>query len=92
MDKEKTAEVRTQLQERDQYKLLNESYERSINLYKKNELLYEDKTNILLNQNKDLIQEIGKVERANDLKNFAYFFLGVLGTIAGTYAISKINH
>jgi|688.fasta_scaffold00313_51 hypothetical protein len=83
MDNNKANDVRLKLTELDFQKSLNSSYEKSIKLYKDNEIYYVEKTNTLLSQNKDLINTMRASESLNKWENMAWFGLGIIVTIAG---------
>jgi len=69
------------------YKLLSESYERSIALYKGNEEILDKKTKMLLDQNDDLAKKLTDARSTSSWEKAGWFALGFLSVMAGTYAI-----
>ena len=69
------------------YKLLSESYERSIALYKNNEEILDSKTKILLEQNDKLSMQLSKARTASNIEKAVYYALGFLSVIGGAYAV-----
>ena len=68
------------------YKLLTDSLNKSIDLYKANETLYTQKVTILTTQNDSLSKAVYEVKASNDLEKFLYFGLGVLAAGLSIYA------
>jgi hypothetical protein len=69
------------------YKLLSESYERSIALYKSNEEILDNKTKILLEQNDKLSTQLSKARTTSNIEKAVYYALGFLSVIGGAYAV-----
>lgn len=69
------------------YKLLSESYERSISLYKGNEEILDRKTKMLLDQNDDLSKKLLDARSTTSWEKAGWFALGFLSVITGAYAI-----
>jgi hypothetical protein len=92
MDNAKANNIRLQLVEADFNKALNTSYERSIQLYKQNEKMQEDKTTALLKQNEILLQRIRSDESMSTLKSIGWMTLGILVTVAGGLIVQKAAH
>lgn len=73
------------------YKLLSESYEKSINLYKSNEEILDKKTKFLLEQNNHYYESLKKERTYDDLQKVVYYSLGFLSVIAGAYGVKAIT-
>ena len=84
-------ELRKSLIEAEALKAVNESYEKSIQLYKKNEQLTDQKYNTLLDQNDRLSTALVESRRSNDLQKILWFGLGVLATGFAVYGAKKIT-
>jgi len=68
-------------------KLLIESYEKSIELYKKNEFLCDKKTSILLEQNDKLAEALQKQRSVNNWEKIIWFGLGFISVGMGIYGV-----
>lgn len=84
LPEQKAVEVYNDL---NKYKLLSESYERSIALYKNNEQILDHKTRILLEQNDKLSIELSKARTTSNVERVIYYALGFFSVIGGAYAI-----
>jgi len=84
LPEQKAVEVYNDL---NKYKLLNESYERSIALYKGNEKILDNKTKILLEQNDKLSTELHKARTTSNIEKALYYALGFLSVVGGAYAV-----
>lgn len=84
-------EIRKSLIEVEALKAVNESYEKSIQLYKKNEQLTDQKYNTLIDQNERLSTALVESRRSNDLQKILWFGLGVLATGFAVYGAKKIT-
>lgn len=89
LSNEKANELNNGLNERDQLKLLNESYTKTIKLYKDNEDLYNNKVNTLLTQNDKLAQSLYDARETTAWERFGWFALGVVGTSLAVYGVKK---
>lgn len=76
----KTLEVKTKLLDLDDLKAENDSYQRSINLYKKNQDIYQQENSILLDQNAKMATQLSSSSSLSVYEKFGYFALGVLVT------------
>ena len=85
----KANEIRKQLIQGDGYKLINESLEKSITLYKDNEKLQNEKINLLLTENINLNNRVDSLKKSNDLERVIWFSLGVLATGFALYGAKK---
>lgn len=83
---DKANKVRYDLLECDIKKSLNESYEKTIKLYKDNENIHQEKINVLLKQNDDLAKAVIEARSSTDIQKIIWFGLGVLATGLAIYA------
>lgn len=83
--------TRYELLECDIKKELNTSYERTIKLYKENEVYQDNKVNILLKQNDELSKALTDSKSNSDLQKIVWFSLGVLATGLAVYGTEKIT-
>lgn len=87
---DKALEFRKELLELDYLRAQIASYEREISFYKDNETLYQDKVNLLTLQNKNLLDEVNRVENKSTFNKVMWFVIGVAVTGAGVYVGSKV--
>lgn len=87
----KASELVTVTKERDNYKLLTESLERSIVLYKQNDELQNSKVSMLMEQNDYLSKSLKSSRDFSNIERIVWFFGGVLATGAALYGLSKIR-
>lgn len=85
----KAEEMKAQLIERDTLKLYVTSYEKSIDLYKANEVDYNRKIKLISEQNDNLAKNLSDSRSVSEWTRFGYFMLGVVGTVAAGYGIKK---
>ncbi len=88
---QKASELKDAVIERDGYKLLNHSLEKSLELQKKNIDLQEQKVDIVLEQNFKLTKSLNDERSMTSWERIGWFTLGVLGTGLAVYGASKIN-
>jgi hypothetical protein len=88
---EQANKTRYELLDCDIKKQLNGSYERTIKLYKDNEVFQDNKVNILMKQNDELAKALTESKTSSDLQKVVWFTLGVLATGLAIYGTSKIS-
>lgn len=91
MDQEKANSVKIGLLERDLYKELSESQNRSIGLLKQNMTYSEDKVNKLLEQNDKLSERLQSAQGMNTWERIGFFVLGIAATVGAGLAIRSIS-
>jgi len=85
----KTKEIRDRLIDLDTQTKLNESLNKSIDLYKSNDQLQQNKINLLLEQNDKLAQRLNDSQSLNNWEKFGLFVLGIAATVGAGIAIKK---
>ena len=88
--REKALEVRRTVLENDELKLINQSFQRSIDLYKTNESESEKQKQILLERNDQLANQLSKSRSMTDWERIAWFVGGVVVTGAAVWGASKL--
>lgn len=91
LSEEKVRELRNTTIERDAYKSLNESYQKSTNFLKETLSIKDNQIQILLNQNDNLAKSLKEERSTSNLERIAWFALGVVGTGLAAYGIQKIT-
>lgn len=91
LDLQKAEKIKDQLIERDAFEKQNKSYEKSIELYKSNESLYQQQNDILLNRNIELTKTLNDTRTTSDWAKVGYFLLGVTITGVAVYGASKLS-
>lgn len=91
LDNEKANKVKDQLIERDEFEKLNQSYQKSIDLYKANEVIYSQENSLLLNSNVNLSKELSNSRGTSDWVKVGYFVLGIAVVSAGVYGASRLK-
>lgn len=86
---EKAKDVRNRLIDGETNLKLNESLEKSIELYKSNEQIQQNKVNLLLEQNDKLAQRLNDSQSLNSWERFGLFVLGIAATVGAGMAIKK---
>lgn len=82
--------VRVQLIEGSEAKALNESYLRSIELYKSLQTNNDEKVNILLTQNDKLARALNDSRTVSSFEKTIWFIAGILLTGGAVYGASKL--
>ncbi len=91
LDKEKSEKIRDQLIERDGFEKENESYKKSVELYKANEVIYTKQNDILLSRNIQLTETLNNSREMSDWTKVAYFALGIAITAGAVYGASRLT-
>ncbi len=91
LDKERANSVKNELIEKDYLQRSNESLNKSINLYKDNENILNQKSDILLKQNTDLIKNLNESRSVSTWEKVGFFILGVAVTGAAVYGASRLK-
>lgn len=73
-----------------EYKLLNESYARTIVYYKQNEDSSNQQINILLTRNDSLSKELASARTTTSFEKMAYFIGGILLSAGAVYGASHL--
>ena len=82
--------ISTRLLERDTYKALSESYQKTLEFYKVNNELTEKKVNLLLEQNDNLSLQLKDSQSLSDLQKFLMFGLGIIATVGAGLLVNEI--
>lgn len=83
--------ISTRLLERDTYKALSESYQKTLEFYKVNNELTEKKVNLLLEQNDNLSLQLKDSQSLSDLQKFLMFGLGIIATVGAGLLVNEIT-
>jgi len=67
-----------------------ESYKRSVELYSKNEVIYQKQLDLLSVQNDKLVNTTQQSLSMSNYEKFGYFALGILATGLAVYSAKKI--
>lgn len=85
------SKIKAELIQLDYYKQLELSYEKSIDLYKKNEDIYNFKVNTLLEQNDKLADALYKSKDRDTWENRFWFVAGIFVTGSAVYLATKLK-
>jgi hypothetical protein len=91
VDKDQANRIKDQLVERDGLSKENESYKKSIDLYKSNEVIYLDQKGMLLKQNIELTKTLNDTRETSNWTKIGYFVLGVAVTGLAVSAAVKLT-
>lgn len=86
---EKAKSVRDKLIDGETNLKLNESLTKSIELYKSNDQIQQNKINLLLEQNDKLAVRLNDSQSLNSWERFGLFVLGIAATVGAGIAIKK---
>jgi hypothetical protein len=90
LDAPKATKIEDQLIDGDTAKKENASFQKSIELYKANESLYQDENTLLLNRNIELSKALNDSRSTSDWLKVGYFILGAAVVSAGVYGASHL--
>jgi hypothetical protein len=88
---EKADELRKMAIEVETLRAINESYNKSIQLYRQTITLSDEKFKLLETQNERLSVSLVESRRSNDLQKILWFSLGVLATGLAVYGAKQIT-
>lgn len=91
MDKETGQLSRIRLIEGEEAKKLNLSYQKSIENYQANEMLYNSQVKTVLEQNDKLSQSLRSSQSLNSWEKIGYFISGVILSGAAVYGASQLR-
>lgn len=91
MPQSKADQIKMDLINADYNKAVNESLNKSIELYKSNETLYQNKVNVLTDQNNNLAKNLYEERSLSAWEKFGLFGLGILATVGAGFAIKKAS-
>lgn len=86
---DKAKSVRDRLIDLETTSKINESLNKSLELYKSNEQLQQNKINLLLEQNDKLAVRLNDSQSLNNWEKFGLFVLGIVATVGAGFAIKK---
>lgn len=89
-DVERLNTIKSGLQERDLYKQITESQQKSIDLLKQNDSYSETKVTMLLKQNDDLEKSLQSSQSMNSWEKIGLVTLGVLMTVGAGVAARNL--
>lgn len=88
---EKAKDVRNRLIDNETNLKINESLSKSIELYKSNDQIQQNKVNLLLEQNDVLAKRLNESQSLNNWERFGLFVLGIAATVGAGIAIRKVQ-
>ena len=91
LDKEKAEKVKDQLIDADACKLENDSFQKSVDLYKNNQVIYNQENSLLLGRNVELSKALSEAKETSDWTKIGYFALGIIVVSAGVYGASRLG-
>lgn len=90
LDKEKADKIKDQLIDGDSCKKESQSYQKSIDLYKNNEVLYRQENDILQSRNIELNKALNDSNSTSNWTKVGYFLLGIAVTSVAVYGAKQI--
>lgn len=90
LDKEKANKIKDELIEKDGLVRTNESLNRSVQLYRANEIIYNDQKKMLIDQNVELTKTLNDTRETSTFTKVAYFLGGVALTGLAVYGASRL--
>lgn len=87
---DQTQDMKNKLQAYYDLNLQLESYKRSVELYGKNEVIYQKQLDLLSVQNDKLVTSTQQSLAMNNYEKFGYFALGILATGLAIYGAEKV--
>lgn len=91
LDKGQANKLKDQLIERDGFEKQNESYKKSVELYKTNEAILYNQKDTLLNQNMELSKTLNDTRTTSNWERFGYVLLGVAITAVAVKGASSLK-
>ena len=91
LDKEKSNKIKNELIEKDALAEKNNSLNRSIDLYRKNESIMNEQNDLLLNKNLELTRTLNDARETSSTTKILYFLGGVILSGAAVYGASKLT-
>jgi hypothetical protein len=85
-------DLRDAVVDRDGCKLINESLNKSIEFYRENESLNQEKVNILLQKNNELAESLRDTKDFNNTQRLIWFVLGIVVTGIAVYGVKQISN
>lgn len=89
--KDQAQQMRKDLIDSDLNKQLNESYKKSIDLYKTTLDYKDQQIDVVMRQNDNLAKSLSSARSTSEWERFAWFALGVAATAATVYGVKKIT-
>ncbi len=86
----KANEIRKEILDKDYLQLQNDSLNRSLDLYKSNENLYGQQTQLLLDQNDKLAKSLYQERMVTNWERLGFFLLGIGVTGLAIYGASQL--
>ena len=91
LPEEMATKMKQDLIEADYNKAIIESYKKSIDLYKANDILYAQKVELYSTQNDKLAESLQSERSVSNLGRVGFFLLGILATTAAGFAITRVK-
>lgn len=91
LDTEKASKIQNELIDADACQKENTSYQQSIDLYKKNEVIYNNENSMLLARNVDLSKALNEAKETSDLTKILYFVGGIIVVGTAAYVGNKLS-